>query len=55
MISNTKRNFLKLFSFLTLNLYFLSSQSIKYLKKKTFLIVKKRDRNNRLWILRDND
>ena len=50
MISKTKRNFLKFFSFLTLNLYFLSSQSIKYLKNKTFLTVKKRDRNNRLWL-----
>ena len=55
MISDTKRNFLKIFIFSILNLYFLSSQSIKYSKKKTFLIVKKRDRNNRLWVLSDDD
>jgi len=55
MISKTKRNFLKILSFLTLNLYFLGSQSAKYLKKKNFLIVKKRDKNNRLWILKNSD
>jgi len=55
MISKTKRNFLKFFSFLTINLYFLTSQSIKNLKSKTFLIVKRKDRNKRLWILRNDD
>lgn len=55
IVSKNKRNFLKLFSLLSLKLYFFGARNIKYIKNKTILIVKKKDRNKRLWILKDID
>lgn len=54
MFSNSKRNFLKIFGYLSLSSLIFLSQGKTFFKKNTYLI-KKKLINNRIWILSEKD